>query len=131
MRIICCQDDVLVFSLSSSFPIEQKRRRYSFAGKRRRRRRGCRRRRRRRRGTRAKHRVANIGDHRDFVDESAAAHRDRHRERLLVIELGAKIAVHDQVEPGADLGANGKITKAHVNSRGGQTKGNSAVTVLK
>lgn len=31
----------------------------------------------------------------------------------------------------ADLGANGKITKAHVNSRGGQTKGNSAVTVLK
>ena len=31
----------------------------------------------------------------------------------------------------ADLGNNGKITKAHVNSRGGQTKGNSAVTVLK
>ena len=31
----------------------------------------------------------------------------------------------------ADLGANGKITKAHVNSRGGQTKGNSVTTVLK
>ena len=31
----------------------------------------------------------------------------------------------------ADLGPNGKITKAHVNSRGGQTKGNSVTTVLK
>ena len=31
----------------------------------------------------------------------------------------------------ADLGGNGKITKAHVNSRGGQTKGNSSVAVLK
>jgi prepilin-type N-terminal cleavage/methylation domain-containing protein len=31
----------------------------------------------------------------------------------------------------ADLGGNGKITKAHVNSRGGQTKGNSSVNVLK
>ena len=31
----------------------------------------------------------------------------------------------------ADLGGNGKITKAHVNSRGGQSKGNSSVAVLK
>ena len=31
----------------------------------------------------------------------------------------------------ADLGSAGKITKAHVNSRGGQTKGNSSVAVLK
>ena len=31
----------------------------------------------------------------------------------------------------ADLGGNGKITKAHVASRGGQTKGDSVTTVLK
>ena len=31
----------------------------------------------------------------------------------------------------ADLGANGKITKAHKGSRGGQTKGDSSITVLK
>ena len=31
----------------------------------------------------------------------------------------------------ADLGANGKITKAHKGSRGGQTKGDSSVDVLK
>ena len=31
----------------------------------------------------------------------------------------------------ADLGGAGKITKAHVNSRGGQTKGNSSVAILK
>jgi len=31
----------------------------------------------------------------------------------------------------ADLGPNGKITKAHVQSRGGQTKGDSVVDVIK
>ena len=31
----------------------------------------------------------------------------------------------------ADLGGAGKITKAHVNSRGGQTKGNSSVLIKK
>ena len=31
----------------------------------------------------------------------------------------------------ADLGMNGKITKAHVNSRGGQTRGNASTAVLR
>ena len=88
MRIICCQDDVLVFSLSSSFPIEQKRLwRYSFAVKRRRRR--------RRRGTRAKHRVASI---------DARARRILSRFRSRILPEGKKRLRVSSVEPKLDPG---------------------------
>lgn len=58
------------------------------------------------------------------VPDQAFAGLNKSQGQLVMADGSAKQSSN------ADLGTNGKITKAHVNSRGGQTKGNASPDVL-
>ena len=59
------------------------------------------------------------------VPDNAFAGLNKSQGQLVLADGSAKQSSN------ADLGGNGKITKAHVNSRGGQYKGNASTAVLR